>query len=651
MKGYGWDEFDAKLGGQQTIYDEGNMIDIKTMFVKIPGGSHGGSWATRVRGTVRNDGPPDLKTTIIFYASLEGLGSLEVENEPDELGFEGIVSLKGESPGLGEYKVTVTPGTGFHPKVNHPAYDDKPLDRTIVHSFTVSPEILWQTKPLLFRNLKETIDGYLEKYGKENAPPPCQVYTLSNDAGIGNLHMIQKVFEGNFEFDIIYSSTSGGKEYTSSDVSQHIGKTSKEYWEKFVKAFDPKFPFDIEILQRFTSNMFSNLYGGLGYFYGDEVVDRSYAPEYDEENEGFWDDTAAARARQEEKTEGPFELFTTVPSRPFFPRGFLWDEGFHLLPIADYDLDVALEVVKSWFNLMDDDGWIGREQILGAEARSKVPPEFQTQYPHYANPPTLFFILNSLLERIGAVNGTTPKHDERVLKTSIYEKSPEVAVHYLADLYPKLKQHYYWFRKTQFGDLKSYDRDAFSSKEAYRWRGRTERHILTSGLDDYPRPQPPHPGELHIDLISWIGMMTKSLKNIAAYLDYAEDVAEYATIETAILRNIDDLHWSEKEKCYCDATIDDFEENALVCHKGYMSLFPFMLGLMDTKSDKLSHVLALLGDKEELWSEFGIRSLSKNDPFYGTDENYWRGPVWMNMNYLAIQQLYVLLPFFHNLPI
>ncbi|KAN0102863.1 glycoside hydrolase family 63 protein [Hyaloscypha variabilis] len=640
MRGYGWEEFDARRGGLQTIYDENNGIDIRTMFVKIPGGSNGGSWAARIRGTVRKDSPPDLKTTVVFYASLEGLGALEVESiEP--VGYEGDVALKGESDGLGEYKLVVTAGRGFHPQSSHPAHEEKPLDRTFVNSLTVPDHILWQSKPILFKILKESVDKYIERYGEENAPPPSQVYTITHNPGPGNIHMIQKVFEGDFEFDVIFNSGSAGKEYFSSDVSNFIENTSKGFFERFVATFEPKPPFDIERLQRFGTNLFSNLLGGLGYFYGDSVVDRSYAPEYDEENEGFWEETQAAREKHAEQLEGPSELFTTIPSRSFFPRGFYWDEGFHLIPVADWDMDLALEVVKSWFNLMDADGWIGREQILGAEARSKVPQEFQTQYPHYANPPTLFFIIDALITKIGALNGTSPPAKETLGEkpTSVHLRNPELALHYLRELYPKLKTHYHWFRRTQAGDLKSYDRDAFSSKEGYRWRGRTPQHILTSGLDDYPRPQPPHPGELHVDLMSWMGMMTKSLKNIATLLQMDDDVAELTTIETAILRNIDDLHWSEKEKCYCDATIDDYEENALVCHKGYISLFPFLTGLLDPKSEKLGHILDLVGDEEELWSEFGLRSLSKKDEFYGTAENYWRGPVWMNMNYLAVAQL------------
>jgi mannosyl-oligosaccharide glucosidase len=93
-------------------------------------------------------------------------------------------------------------------------------------------------------------------------------------------------------------------------------------------------------------------------------------------------------------------------------------------------------------------------------------------------------------------------------------------------------------------------------------------------------------------------MMTKSLKNIATLLQVDDDVAELTIIETAILRNIDNLHWSEKEKCYCDAIADDYKESALVFHKGYISLFPFLTGLIDPKSEKLGHTLNLLGDEE-----------------------------------------------------
>ncbi|KAF2688499.1 glycoside hydrolase family 63 protein [Lentithecium fluviatile CBS 122367] len=640
LDGYGWDEYDVRSGGRQTIHDPANHIDITTEFIKFPGGEHGGSWGARIKGTPREDASPDLKTTVIWYNTLEGLGSLVAEGDIEETGTEGDVVLKGQTVELGSFELKITEGKGDHPQTGHPSYNDKPLDRTLVYSGQVPDDALWQTKAVLFAQLKSEIDLLLPKYGEEDPPPPAQVYTIRHQPGRGNIHLIQKVFEGAFEFDILFSSGSAPTLVTSADLTEQIKSVTSGFSTRFTEIFKPQAPFLKEQYEEFSKSLFSNLIGGIGYFYGDSRVDRSYDPAYEEDNEGFWEDAAEARGRNTAEFEGPSELFTSIPSRPFFPRGFLWDEGFHLLPVIDWDVDLTLDIIKSWFSLMDEDGWIAREQILGAEARSKVPAEFQVQYPHYANPPTLFMVITAFLDKLDAIKKDSS--NQQVLSEKSYFMqlaNREAALQYLRTLYPLLKRHYFWFRKTQAGDIKSYERDAFSTKEGYRWRGRTPQHILTSGLDDYPRAQPPHPGELHLDLISWVGMMTKSIRRVAVYLDETDDAAEFARYEEAIVHNIDDLHWSESHQAHCDATIDDYEENKLVCHKGYISLFPFLTGLVDKDSKKLGAILDLIADEDHLWTDFGLRSLSKSSEFYHTEEDYWRGPIWMNMNYLAVQQL------------
>jgi mannosyl-oligosaccharide glucosidase len=658
LDGYGWDEYDVRTGGRQTIHDPANHIDITTEFIKFPGGEHGGGWGARIRGTLREDASPDLKTTVIWYNTLEGLGSLQAEGDIEETGTEGDVLLKGQTVELGNFEVKITEGKGDHPHTGHPSFNDKPLDRTLVYSGQVPEDALWQTKAVLFAQMKSEIDQLLPKYGEENPPPPAQVYTIPHQPGRGNVHLIQKVFEGAFEFDILFSSGSAPTPVTSADLTEQIKSVTTGFSTRFTEIFKPQAPFLKERYEEFSKSLFSNLIGGIGYFYGDSRVDRSDDPAYQEDNEGFWEDAAEARANNPASIEHPSELFTSIPSRPFFPRGFLWDEGFHLLPVIDWDVDLTLDIIKSWFSLMDEDGWIAREQILGAEARSKVPEQFQVQYPHYANPPTLFMVITAFLDKLDAVK--TDSSNQKVLSEKSYYMqlaNREAALQYLRTLYPLLKRHYFWFRKTQAGDIKSYEREAFSTKEGYRWRGRTPQHILTSGLDDYPRAQPPHPGELHLDLISWVGMMTKSIRRIAIYLDETDDAAEFAKYEEAILRNLDDLHWSEADQTYCDATIDDYEENKLVCHKGYISLFPFLTGLLGKDSKKLGAILDLIADEEHLWTDFGLRSLSKSSEFYHTEEDYWRGPIWMNMNYLAVQQLLVSpprlpisIPFANGLP-
>jgi mannosyl-oligosaccharide glucosidase len=121
---------------------------------------------------------------------------------------------------------------------------------------------------------------------------------------------------------------------------------------------------------------------------------------------------------------------------------------------------------------------------------------------------------------------------------SKFIEHPDMARHYLNAIYQPLKKHYDWFRRTQRGQIKQYGRKARSRTEAYRWRGRSETHVLTSGMDDYPRGLA-HAGELHLDLMSWMGFFTRTMKEIAGYIEEKEDERTFQEIEQAILENLD----------------------------------------------------------------------------------------------------------------
>jgi mannosyl-oligosaccharide glucosidase len=125
-----------------------------------------------------------------------------------------------------------------------------------------------------------------------------------------------------------------------------------------------------------------------------------------------------------------------------------------------------------------------------------------------------------------------------VRSDSAYLESREDALKYLRSIYAPLKRHYEWFRRTQRGQIKQYSRQARSRTEAYRWRGRSAQHVLTSGMDDYPRG-PPSAGELHLDLISWMAFFSRTMREIAEFIGESDDAASYLEIEKAIIDNID----------------------------------------------------------------------------------------------------------------
>lgn len=89
-----------------------------------------------------------------------------------------------------------------------------------------------------------------------------------------------------------------------------------------------------------------------------------------------------------------------------------------------------------------------------------------------------------------------------------------------------------------------------------------------------------------------------------------------------------------------EISYDPAEDSVAVCHEGYISIMPLILGLVDPESPHLLPLLESIHDRKRLRSAFGIRSLSLSHELFGTGENYWRGAIWMPMNYLILQSLH-----------
>lgn len=612
MAGYGWETYDVRTGGKQVINDTGNSIDIITKFAKA-NNEEGGSWGLRIEAAPRTDAPQGQKTSLVFYMGNEDQNSqTQCREQHRHESLEDGVFCNGTARGLGLFKLQI------------PRYSVGNHEMSI-SSLTVSRDALWEAKRI-----------YAEQVNEKN----LHEGSFPQGAGNGNLHFVQIGLIGRSSVDILFSS-SKQEAMTSTALTVTLQEAEYTFGKRFESVYAPQAPFQDDASYRsFSQSLLSNLLGGIGYFHGTSKVDASSAPEYAETDQDFSVKAASAQSRANVEEHGPHKLFTAVPSRPFFPRGFLWDEGFHLQVILDWDVDLALDIVSSWFKTMDNDGWIAREQILGPEARSKVPPQFQIQYTHYANPPTLFTVVQSYVE---ILHGDKPYSGV----PSVYLNEKEKSQAFLETIYAKMKTHYDWFCRTQAGNLTSYRRSGVESNQGYRWRGRTTQHVLTSGLDDYPRAQPPHPEELHLDALCWVGLMAASLDKISTYLGDEKGQKQFSARAHDVVQSIDAIHWSELHRAYCDTTIVNGDQIEKVCHKGYISLFPFILGLMSPDHLHLGSILDIIRSREHLWSPFGLRSLSTRDKYYGTDENYWRSPIWININYMALQQLLVsIAPFY-----
>lgn len=622
LSSYGWLRHDGRKYGHQVIVDQD--MAMTTTFLKSwgSGSGYGGDWA--IRFDVRNERNPhdnSLKRFhLFFYMADEGGHTLKLGKRGSTFGSK-IPLVSGYREDVGGWEL-----------------HSQGMDDMEVHYVGFNTPHMHNLTELVEKTLviQTRMVGRLQLPDSSEVSPNVVVFQISSKIP--------------FEMDLVFVSGTNAENAQLQERVQNLSgiqltgqirEQERIYEERFQMTFNltDKVDEDAVVVGRAA---ISSLIGGIGYYFGQSRIS---IPE--ESKDGVNNNFALY---------WPAALYTAVPSRSFFPRGFLWDEGFHQLLIWRWDLHICLDIIGHWLDLMNIDGWIPREQILGAEALSKVPEDFVLQHATNANPPTLFLVLRDLA--IELTKDTYTSLEKDVIST------------FLERAFPRLDAWFHWFNTTQTG------KDPIS----YFWHGRdnvTDRELnsktLSSGLDDYPRASHPSEDERHVDLRCWMALAADCMHLISKQVGSVSNKYSTTAKQLSDLKLLNQMHYDNMSGMYHDfgnhteqvslkwKEIQDGKtlhirrelrrvvlrrpRLRLVPHFGYVSLFPFIMKVIPSDSPILRKQLDLIYDKSLLWTSFGLRSLATTSSLYMKrntehDAPYWRGPVWINMNYLILSALH-----------
>lgn len=145
---------------------------------------------------------------MIFSLGIEDAGSkTECTHELIQVSSKGDISCAGKATGLGKCQVPFLS-----------VQDEKASIRTSIRSLTVPPDMVWQAKSLFTDQLKEknVHDGM-----------------VADKTGKGNLHFVQRNFEADFQFDILFSHEPTSTVMTTLGLTEAIRDALTTFGSRF----------------------------------------------------------------------------------------------------------------------------------------------------------------------------------------------------------------------------------------------------------------------------------------------------------------------------------------------------------------------------------------------------------------------------------
>ncbi len=156
------------------------------------------------------------------------------------------------------------------------------------------------------------------------------------------------------------------------------------------------------------------------------------------------------------------------------------------------------------------------------------------------------------------------------------------------------------------------------------------QHPFSSGLDDSPLWDDGMPVESP-DLNTYLYLQQEALAKIARAIRKDEDAEMWQRRADEMARRMIDLAWDPKSGLFWASRNGD-----RVNVRTPFNLFPLITGQMPSEISE--RLVAHLTDESQFWSRFPVPTVAMDDPKYDPFK-MWRGPTWVNVNYLLIEGL------------
>lgn len=284
--------------------------------------------------------------------------------------------------------------------------------------------------------------------------------------------------------------------------------------------------------------------------------------------------------------EGNIKRIWSTPDRLPHRNMWLWDSVFHAIGHRHLNTEIAQSLILSLFDVQNDDGFI----------------------PHLARPDYISDITQPPVIAWGA--------------WLVYEKSGDKE--FLKEVFKNNKRFLLWCQQNR----------RKSEKELYSWHTNPDlnNRCDESGMDNSPRFDTEN--YLYaVDFSCYMANEVRQMKMIAEELGDSKNSEFFDLWYKKIKADINSTLWCEKDSFYYDYDIDNSCFNKV---QSVASFLPIFAGTCDKEQCK--KLIVHLENPDEFGTEFPIPTISKKDKTFGTD--MWRGPVWVNFNYMISIGLY-----------